>query len=65
MKRFLDDYFKIFQGSTKDLHALLDMINKAHPTIKLTMSHTTIPNEPQEDKCNCPEQSEIPFLDVM
>ena len=42
MKRFLDDYFKLFQGSTKDLHALFAKINKIHPTIKFTMSHTSL-----------------------
>ena len=49
MKIFLDDYFKIFQGSTKELHSLLERINNIHPTIKLTMSHTTIQNEPKEE----------------
>ena len=28
------------------------------------MSHTTIENEPLEDKCDCDEAFEIPFLDV-
>ena len=45
LKRFLDDYFLIFYGSTKQLHALFVEWNKIHPTIKLTISHTTIANE--------------------
>ena len=64
LKRFLDDYFLIFKGSTKQLHALFVEWNKLHPTIKLTMTHTTIENEPLEDKCECDETFEIPFLDV-
>ena len=29
------------------------------------MSHTTIENEPLEDKCSCEEKTSIPFLDVV
>ena len=65
MKRFLDDYFKLFQGSTKDLHALFAKINKIHPTIKFTMSHTSLEHEPIQDKCDCPEITKIPFVDVL
>ena len=64
LKRFLDDYFFIFNGSTKELHALFVEWNKLHKTIKFTMSHTTIKNEPFKDKCDCEEAFEIPFLDV-
>ena len=45
LKRFLDDYFLIFEGSTKELHALFVEWNQLHPTIKLTMTHTAIENE--------------------
>ena len=39
--------------------------NQIHPTIKLTMNHTSIKkNEPQESKCECEETYEIPFPDV-
>ena len=38
LKRFLDDYFSIHNGTTKELHLLLDLMNKIHPSIKLTMS---------------------------
>lgn len=42
LKRFLDDLFIIDFESTKRLHNLLKKINKIHPNIKLTMSHTLI-----------------------
>ena len=62
--RFLDDYFSIFVGSTKKLHALFAKINQINPSIQLTMSHTSIKNEPIEEKCDCEETTWIPFLDV-
>ena len=31
-KRFLDDIFQIFQGTTRQLHAFFDDINRIHPT---------------------------------
>ena len=34
LKRFLDDIFMIYFGSTKRLHNLLKEINKIHPNIK-------------------------------
>ena len=40
-KRFLDDYFIIWKGTSKQLYALFVEINSLHPSIKLTMSHTT------------------------
>ena len=64
-KRFLDDIFSIFNGSTKRLHNLFDEINKIHPSIKLTMTHTCIIGEAPEDKCDCEEMSAIPFLDTL
>ena len=65
MKRFLDDIFGIFNGSTKMLHDLFDEINQIHPTIKLTMNHTSIADEAPEVKCDCEEKSAIPFLDTL
>ena len=65
LKRFLDDYFMIFNGSTKKLHALFVEINSVHPTIKLTRNHTTIENEPLEDRCSCDPMYSIPFLDTL
>ena len=29
------------------------------------MNHTTIPGEDSKDKCECKEQSSIPFLDIL
>ena len=40
-KRFLDDYFIIWKGTSKQLHAFFVEIYSIHPSIKLTMSHTT------------------------
>ena len=34
LKSFLDDYFSLFVGTTRDLHKLLDYINKINPTIQ-------------------------------
>ena len=34
MKRFLDDFLKLYKGSTKVLHAIFEEINKLHPNIK-------------------------------
>jgi hypothetical protein len=65
LKRFLDDYFSIFVGTTKDLHKLLKEINLINPTINLTMNHTSIQGEDSKDKCECKEQSSIPFLDTL
>jgi hypothetical protein len=63
-KRFLDDIFQIFIGSTKQLHQLFNEINQIHPSIKFTMSHTTTSEETNEEKCDCPETNGIPFLDT-
>jgi hypothetical protein len=65
MRRFLDDYFSIFNGSTKKLHHLLYEMNQIHPTIKLTMNHTSIPEEAPEDRCDCEQKLAIPFLDTL
>ena len=65
MKRFLDDIFALFCGSTKDLHKLLDDMNNINPTMKFTLSHTSIEGESKENKCDCDEQSKLPFLDTL
>ena len=65
LKRFLDDYFGVFNGTTKMLHLLWDQMNQIHPSIKLTMSHTSILGEDPNDKCDCEESYEIPFLDTL
>ena len=64
MKRFLDDILKVFQGSTKQLHSLLQDMNSIHPTLKFTMSHISLAAEPMEDRCDCPFTESIPFLDT-
>ena len=48
-KRFLEDYFTIFVGTTKELHKLLEEINNVCPTIKLTMNHTSVKGEIKKD----------------
>ena len=64
LKRFLDDLFQIFTGTTKELHQLYEEINKIHPTLKFTMIYTTIDNKPDEDRCDCEKTESIPFLDT-
>ena len=64
MKRFLDDLFIIFNGSTKELHTFFTEINQIHPTIKFTMNHTSLSYESESDRCSCEPQSFIPFLDT-
>ena len=64
-KRFLDDIFTIFCGTSKDLHHLFDEMNTLHKSIKFTMNHTSPPGEKDDDICNCTPQSSIPFLDVL
>ena len=53
LKRFLDDYFMIFNSSSNKLHALFVEINLIHPTTKLTIIPTTIENENLGDRCSC------------
>ena len=59
MKRFLDDIFQIFLGTTKELQIFLDQINKIHPNIKFTMSHTTPSSELKSHSCTCQPQQFI------
>ena len=65
LKRFLDDIFSIFNVTTKKLHELLEDINQINPSIKLTLTHTSVPGEAEKDKCDCKPKSAIPFLDTM
>ena len=65
LKRFLDDIFSVLNITTKKLHQLLDEINNIHPSINLTMTHTSVEGEQEKDKCDCPEVSSIPFLDTL
>ena len=65
LKRFLDDYFSIFNGTSKMLHLLWDQMNKIHPSIKVTMSYTSVGEEHPNEKCECEELHAIPFLDTL
>ena len=64
LKRFLDDLFSIWYGTTKNLHSLLLEMCKINPNIKFTMKHTTNEHESGYDKCDCPTETSIPFLDT-
>ena len=48
-KRFIDDIFMIFLGTTKQLQSTNDFMKNLNPTIKFTFEHST---------------QEIPFLDI-
>ena len=65
MKRFLDDIFKVFIGSVQDLHRIFNEINTIHPSIKFTMSHTSLFSSNASSQCECPYQESIPFLDTL
>ena len=60
IKRFLDDIFMVWRGSTSDLHKFLHHLNSINPSIKFTMSHTTNAHS----TCDCSSASSIPFLDT-
>ena len=60
-KRFLDDLFFIFYGSTKKLHDFFNEMNSIHQNIKFTMTHTSIS---ESEPCECKEMSSISFLDT-
>ena len=60
MKRFLDDIFSVFIGSSSNLHKFIEDLNKVHPTIKFTIKHTSN----QFSDCSCETLESIPFLDT-
>jgi hypothetical protein len=64
LKRFLDDYFSFWMGSSKDLHLFYEEINKIHQNIKFTIKHTYNNQEAPEDRCDCIPEKSIPFLDT-
>ena len=39
-------------------------MNKIHPTLKFTISHTTPQSESEEDQCDCEKTDSILFLDT-
>ena len=61
-KRFLDDIYILWTGSSKKLHDFLDELNQTHPTIKFTVSHTT--PEMDDQPCKCQPTSTLAFLDT-
>ena len=63
-KQFLDDIIQLFIGTTKELHIFFDKINRIHPTLKVTMQHTSSESEKEEDRCSCEFRKSIPFLDT-
>ena len=62
-KTFLDDFFLLLNGPTKMFHTIFEEIDKIHPTIKFTMSHTSIPNETK--KINMTAHNKIQFHSLM
>ena len=65
LKRFLDDLFLIFKGTTKELHTFFDKINRMNESIKFTMTHTAREGESESDRCSCKQVKEISFLDTL
>ena len=61
VKRFLDDYFLLFVGSSRELHEMLSHMHKK-PTIQLPMNLSSIENEPNEKQYDCEYKSSIPLL---
>ena len=39
-------------------------MNNLHKSIRFTMNHTSLLKEHEDDRCDCPKQFSIPFLDV-
>ena len=66
LKRFLDDIFMVYRGTLESLHNFMEELNKIHPTIKFTMSHT-IPYQNEthnQTTCNCEASASLAFLDT-
>ena len=64
LKRFLDDLFTIFIGSTKQLHKKWKVMNKIHPSVQFTMQHTTPETENVYDNCGCEKFHSISYIDT-
>ena len=65
LKRFLDDLFLVFKGTSKELHNLFEQINQINPAIQFTMVHTENKTEAIDQKCSCEPIEAIPFLDTL
>ena len=65
-KRFLDDIFILFRGSPQILHSFIEDLNKIHPTIKFTLSHTLPYNKENilTSHCDCAISESLAFLDT-
>ena len=61
LKRFLGDFFSIFIGTTKQLHALFNEIKKVHLTLKFTFKHTNREGARIEDICQCNSKCQYHF----
>ena len=55
----------ILTGSGRELHILFREINKIHPKIKFTVTHTTPDKQSTHDQCACEPIKSIPFLDTI
>ena len=53
----------LYTGSLENLHHFLDELNKMHPTIKFTMTHT-LPNLKEIPSCKCNPEETLAFLDT-
>ena len=58
----MDDFFKIFKGTTKELHKFFEEMNEIHPNLKFTFDLTTPQQEAEEDRCDCQVKNDISFL---
>ena len=65
LKRFLDNLFQIYKGTTKNLHKIYEEINQIHSSLPFTMEYTTPENELEEDKCDCPIRRSITYFDTL
>ena len=54
----------VYLGSVESLHVFLTELNKIHPTIKFTMSHTVPYQKENIAQCRCDQQSSLAFLDT-
>ena len=61
-KRFLDDIYILWVGSSQKLHEFLEELNNLHHSIKFTISHTT-PKE-ETNPCKCNPTDRLAFLDT-
>ena len=44
LKRFLDNLFQIYKGTTKNIHKIYEEINQIHSSLTFTMEYTTPEN---------------------